>query len=81
MEDEAVQDKYDADNVEHKPGHIAYLHEAIQFAKIAIYPQRFDRSLRNLVRWCIMGLLTAPTVKTFEFHKSKMADSRHFENR
>lgn len=35
MEDEAVQDKYDADNVEHKPGHIAYLHEAIQFADCA----------------------------------------------
>ena len=26
-----------------------------------------------------MGLLTAPTVKKFEFHKSKMADGRHFE--
>jgi len=52
-----------------------------KITKIAIYPQRFDRSLRNLVRWCKMGLLTAPTVKQFEFHKSKMADSRHFENR
>jgi len=31
--------------------------------KIAIYPQRFNRSLRNLVRWCKMGFLTAPTVK------------------
>ena len=47
--------------------------------KNAISPQRFDRSLRNLVRWCKMGLLTAPTVKNFEFHKSKMADGRHFE--
>jgi len=28
-----------------------------------------------------MGLLTAPTVKSFEFHKSKMADSHHFKNR
>jgi len=28
-----------------------------------------------------IGLLTAPTVKKFEFHKSKMADGRHFENR
>ena len=28
-----------------------------------------------------MGLLTAPTVKKFEFHKSKMADGRHFKNR
>ena len=26
-----------------------------------------------------MGLLTAPTVKKFEFRKSKMADGRHFE--
>ena len=28
-----------------------------------------------------MGLLTAPTVKKIEFHKSKMADGRHCENR
>ena len=28
-----------------------------------------------------MGLLTAPTVKKFEFHKSKMADGRHFEKK
>jgi len=27
-----------------------------------------------------MGLLTAPTVKKFEFHKSKMADGGQFEN-
>ena len=27
-----------------------------------------------------MGLLTALTVKKFEFHKSKIADGRHFEN-
>ena len=46
--------------------------------KNGISPQRFDRSLRNLVRWCKMGLLT---VKNFEFHKSKMADGRHFKNR
>jgi len=26
-----------------------------------------------------MGLLTAPNVKNFEFHKSKMADGRHFK--
>ena len=25
--------------------------------------------------------LTAATIKKFEFHKSKMADGRHFENR
>jgi len=53
----------------------------LKITKIAIYPQLFDRSLRNLVRWCKMGLLTTPTVKKFEFHKSKMADGRHFENR
>jgi len=28
-----------------------------------------------------MGLLTAPTVKKFEFRKSNMADGRHFKNR
>ena len=49
----------------------------LKITKIAIYPQWFDRSLRNLVRWCKMGLLTALTVKQFEFHKSKMADGRH----
>ena len=53
----------------------------LKITKIAISPQRFDRSLRNLVRWCKMGLLTVSTVKNFEFHKSKMADGRHFENR
>ena len=26
-------------------------------------------------------LLTATTVKNFEFHKSQMADGRHFKNR
>ena len=50
-----------------------------KITKIAISPQRFDRSLRNLVGK--MALLTAPTVKNFEFHKSKMADDRHFKNR
>ena len=52
-----------------------------KITKIAISPQRFDRSLRNLVHWCKMGLLTALTVKKFEFHKSKMADGRHLKNR
>jgi len=52
-----------------------------KITKIAISPQWFDQSLRNLVRWCKMGVLTAPTVKNFEFHKSKMANGRHFENR
>ena len=51
-----------------------------KITKIAISPQRFDQSLRNLLCWCKMGLLTAPTVKKFEFHKSKMADGRHFKN-
>ena len=50
----------------------------LRITKIAIYPQRFDRSLRNLVRWCKMDLLTAPSVK-IEFRKSKMADGRHLE--
>jgi len=39
----------------------------LKIAKIAIYPQPFDRSLRNLVRWCKMGLLTAQTVKMLNF--------------
>jgi len=52
----------------------------LKITKIAIYPQRFDGSLRNLVGCCKMGLLTAPTVNEFEFHKSKMADGRNFEN-
>ena len=50
-----------------------------KITKIAIYPHLFDRSLRNLVCWCKMGLLTLPTVKKFEFRKSKMVDGRHFE--
>ena len=45
-----------------------------KITKIATYPQR------NLVYWCKMAPLTAPTVKKFEFQKSKMADSRHFDN-
>ena len=53
----------------------------LKITKISISPQQFDRSLRNLVRWCKMGLITAPTVKKFEFQKSNMADGRHFENR
>ena len=51
-----------------------------KITKIATSPQRFDRSLRNLVRWCNMGLSTSQTVK-IEFQKSKMADSCHSENR
>jgi len=35
--------------------------------KIAISPQRFARSLRNLVRRCKMGLLTSKTVKKLNF--------------
>jgi len=52
----------------------------LKITKIAIYPQGFERSLRNLVRWCKMGLLTTPTVKKFEFHKSKMADAAILRN-
>ena len=55
--------------------------DMLKITKIEIYPQRFDWSLRNLVCWCKMGLLTAPTVKNFEFHKSNMANGRHFKNR
>ena len=52
-----------------------------KITKTTISPQRFDWSLRNLVCWCKMGLLTAPTVKNFKFHKSKMGDGGHFKNR
>ena len=52
-----------------------------KITKIVMSPQRFGRSLWNLVCWCKMSLLTSPTVKKFEFHESKMADGRHFKNR
>ena len=35
--------------------------------KIAMSPQRFDRSFQNLARLCKIGLLTAPTVKKLIF--------------
>jgi len=35
--------------------------------KIAMSPQRFDRSLGNFVRWCKMALLTATVVKKLNF--------------
>ena len=35
----------------------------LKITKIAISAQRFDWSLRNLVCWCKMDLLTAPIVK------------------
>ena len=34
-----------------------------KITKIAITPQRFDRSLRNLVRWCKMSLLTVKKIR------------------
>jgi len=39
----------------------------LKVTKIAMSPQRFDRFLRNLVPLCKMGLLTAATVRKFEF--------------
>ena len=39
----------------------------LKITKIAIYPQRFDRCLRNLVRWCKMGFLTSLTFKKLKF--------------
>ena len=53
----------------------------LKITKIAKSMQRFDQSLRYLVRWCKMGLFAAATVKKFEFQKSRMADGSHFENR
>ena len=46
----------------------------LKITKILICHQRFDRVSRNLTLWCKMGILTALTVKKFEFQKSKMAD-------
>ena len=39
----------------------------LKITKIAIYPQRFDRSLRNLVGWCKMCLLTLRPLKNSNF--------------
>ena len=35
----------------------------LKITKIAISPLRFDRSFRNLVPWCKLGLLATQTVK------------------
>jgi len=45
----------------------------LKITKIAISPQLLNQFLVNFVRSCKIGLLTAATVKKFEFHKSKMA--------
>jgi len=52
----------------------------LKITEIAISPQRFDRSLRNLVQRCKTCLLTAPVVRKFKFQKSNMADGRYIEN-
>ena len=49
--------------------------------KIVISPQRFDRSLRNLVCLCKMGLLTALTVKKIRILQIQDGGRRHFKNR
>jgi len=51
----------------------------LKTTKIAISQQRIGRFSRNLAQVRKMGLFTVQTVKKFEFPKSKMADSRHFE--
>ena len=43
----------------------------LKITKIAISPQLFDRSLRNLVWWCKMGLLTSPTVNKLNFKSQR----------
>jgi len=43
----------------------------LKITKITMSPQRLDHSLLNLVRWSKMGLLTAPTVKKFEFQNAR----------
>ena len=54
--------------------------DILQITKIAISLQMLNQFLQNFVRWCKIGLLTAATVKKFEFRKSKMVDGRQFEN-
>ena len=46
--------------------------ENLRWRQPPSWKTRFDRSLRNLGRWCKMGLLTPLTVEKFDFHKSKM---------
>ena len=48
--------------------------------KSRYHKQRIGRSSQTLAWLCNMGLLTAQTVKKFEFRKSKMADGRNLEN-
>jgi len=43
----------------------------LKIRKIAISPQRFDRSLRNLASLCKMGLLAVLTVKNLNFQNPK----------
>ena len=39
----------------------------LKITKIAISPQRFGLSLRNLVHWCRIGVLTSLIVKNIKF--------------
>ena len=50
--------------------------DILKISKIAISPQQFDRSLRNLARLCKIVLLTVLVVKKIEFPKSKMAERK-----
>jgi len=53
----------------------------LKITKIAISPQRFDRSYEIWyadAKWLSNHFAI---VKKFEFHKSNMADGGHFENR
>jgi len=52
----------------------------LQKRKIAISPQSFDRSPRNLARLCSWILLTVPTVKISKIKKSKMAADAILKN-
>jgi len=53
----------------------------VKNTKIVISQQRFDRSLQNLVWRCKMGLLTAPTVKNFNFKNRRWRTAAIFKNR
>jgi len=51
----------------------------LQKRKIAVSPQCFDRSPRNLARLCSWILLTVPTVKISKNLKIQDGGGRHFE--
>jgi len=53
----------------------------LKITKIAISPQRFDRSLQNLARLCKIGLLTALAVKNLNFQNPRWWTAAILKNR